>query len=79
MLAVAQREEARLLAFEKFFDDDFRAACAERAGEAGVDGASAFVARLRDDDALAGREAVGLDDDRQALPREVGLRARRHP
>ena len=32
--------------------------------------------RLRDDDALAGREPVGLDDDRRALRAHVGLRGR---
>ena len=38
--------------------------------------ASASASVCRHDDALAGREAVGLDDDRRALGADIGLRRR---
>ena len=45
VLAIAEREKARLLAFEELLDDELRAGGAERAGEAGVDGGLGFLAR----------------------------------
>ena len=73
VLAVDQGEEARLLAFQELLDDDLGARGSERAGEAGVDGLLGRRRRLGDDHALAGRQAVGLDDDRQLLRRQIGL------
>src|SRR5262245_32681091 len=72
-LAVAQSEEARLLAVEKFLDHHFAPRRSERAGETGIDGALGFFLRRGDDDAFAGRESVGLDHDRKFLRRDVGL------
>ena len=71
--AVDQGEEARLLAVQELLDDDLGAGGAERAGEAGVDGRLGLRRGLGDDHALAGRQAVGLDDDGQLLRRQVGL------
>ena len=65
MRAVDQGEEARLLADQEFLDDDFGAGGPERAREAGIDGGRRRLARLGDDDAFAGGQPVGLDDDRQ--------------
>ncbi len=76
VLAVDEGEEARLLAFEEFLDDDLAAGLAEGAGEAGVDRRLGLGARRGDGDALAGGETVGLDDDRQLLPGEVRLGGR---
>ena len=64
-----EREEARLLACHEFLDHDLGAGRAERAGEAGVDRRVGLVDGHRDDDALAGGEAVGLDHDRRAAAR----------
>ena len=78
-LAVAQAEEARLLAVEEFLDDDLGAGVAEGAAEAGLDRGQRLVERHRHRHALAGGEAVGLDDDRRALRADIGAgrRARR--
>ena len=65
--AVAEAEEARLLAVEEFLDHDLGAGRAEGAAEAGVDRRQRLVDGHRDRDALAGGEPVGLDDDRRAL------------
>ena len=67
--AVDQGEEARLLADQALLDHHLGAGRAERAREAGLDGGGGILARLGDDHALAGRQAVGLDDDRQRLRR----------
>ena len=77
-LAVAQREERRLLAAQEFLDHDFGARLAETAAEHHVDRGFGFGQRLRHHHALAGREPVGLDDDRRALLAHIVLgRARR--
>ena len=73
MLAVDQGKDARLLAFQELLDDDLGAGRPERAGEAGVDGLLRIGPGLGDDHALAGRQAVGLDDDGQLLRRQIGL------
>ena len=76
-LAVAQREERGLLADQEFLDHDLGAGRAEAAAEHHVDRGFGLGQRLRDHDALAGGEPVGLDDDRRALLAHVGLRRRR--
>ena len=68
MLAVDEREEARLLALEEFLDDDLATRLAESAGETGVDRRLGLGPRRGDRHALAGGEPVGLDDDRQLFP-----------
>jgi hypothetical protein len=73
VLPVDQRGEARFLAFQEFLDDDFSARGSECPGEAGIDCTLGRRRRLGDDHALAGRQAVGLDDDRQLLRRQIGL------
>ncbi len=68
-LAVADAEEARFLALEELLDDDLVAEFQELAHR--------FLGRLpclRDDDALAGGETVGLDDARDAGALEIGDR-----
>ena len=71
--AVADDHEARLLAVEELLDDD--AAAARRGvAEHRLDGGVRFVARRRDDDALARGQAVGLDDDRQRRRVDVAMR-----
>ena len=49
-------------------------AVGEAAGEDRVDGGLGLGERRRDDDALAGGEPVGLDDDRRGHPPQVVLR-----
>ena len=71
--AVAEGEEARLLADEAFLDDELGAGRPERASEHGVDRRLGFGDARRDDDALAGGEAVRLDDDRRAPLAHIGL------
>ena len=75
-VAVDQREKARLLAGEEFLDDDLGPGRAEaalrRAPHRPRACASATVGG--DDDALAGGQPVGLDDDRRALRGDIGLR-----
>ena len=75
-LAVAQREERRLLAAQEFLDHDLGARLAETAAEHHVDGGFGLGQRLRHDHALAGGEPVGLDDDRRALLAHIGLGGR---
>ena len=70
-LAVDQREEARLLAVEKFLDDDLLAGVAEDAEEEIVDRPRSLLDRLGDDHAFAGGKPVGLDHDRQVLTHDV--------
>ena len=62
---------------EKFLHHDFGAGRAERAAEHHVDRGFAPRRCLRHHHALAGRQAVGLDDDRRALRAHVGLGRRR--
>ncbi len=64
VLAVAEAEEADLVAFEEFFDDDLLLGLAQqRAGEKALRGFGGGMARGADDDAFACEQAVGLDDD----------------
>src|SRR5438128_2742294 len=75
MNAVADREEARFRAIEKLLDDDLGAGGTEAAlAERGVD----RLVRLRngrgDDDALAGREPIGLDHHWGAAFDDIGFR-----
>ena len=76
--AVGDDDEARFLAFEKFLDDDARAGRAHAiVDEHHVDRGVRFGGGRRDDDAFAGGEAVGLDDDRRARAVDVLVRRRR--
>jgi hypothetical protein len=86
VLAVDHDDEAGFLAVEKFLDDDAGACIAQLvAGQHVVDGGVRFFRRHGDDDALAGGQAVGLDDDGGALAVDVGVcgggrkRSRRKP
>jgi len=66
MRAIHQREEAELLAVEKFLDHDLRRGLAElRPLQHRVDLGLGFGEARADDDALAGGETVRLDDDRR--------------
>ena len=72
--AVGQDVDAGLLAVEKLLDDDTGACFAHLvAGEHVADGHFGLAQVLRDHDALAGGEAVGLDDDRRTLGVDVGV------
>ena len=73
-VAVAQRKEADLAAFEKFLDHDLGAGRAECAVEHHGNGGFGFRQRLCHDDALAGGKPVGLDHDRRALRADIGQR-----
>ena len=81
-LAVAEREQRDLLADQQLLDHDRAPGLAERAAdEAGLDGGQRARAIGADRDALAGREAVGLDDAGAAelvdrAPGRVDVRAR---
>ena len=68
-LAINQREQARFLSLKEFLDDQW-------AVTRGVDGGFGLVARHSDRHALAGSEAVRLDDDgnRELLQRVTGRR-----
>ena len=76
-LAVAEREERRLLALQELLDHHFGAGLAQSAAEHHVDGGLRLGDAGRDHDALAGGEPVGLDHDRRALGAHVSLRRRR--
>jgi hypothetical protein len=74
VLAVDHDDEAGFLAVEEVLDDDAGAGIAELvAREHVVDGGVGFFQRHRDNDALAGGQAVGLDDDGRALLVDVGV------
>ncbi len=74
VLTVGHHDEARFLAFEELLEHDAMTGVAElAAGEHHVDHRVGFVGRQRDHDALAGRQAIGLDDDRRALRIDVGM------
>ena len=78
-LAVHHCDEAGFLAFEEFLDHDQVAGLAEAAGEHVQCRLHGFVDGRADHDALAGGEAVGLDDQRRLLcanPRRVEVVAR---
>ncbi len=77
VFAVAEAEEARLLAVQIGFDHDFGAGGAEGAFEAVIDGCKRFLDCHGDSNALAGSEPIGLDDDRRTLRADIGFRFRR--
>ena len=72
-IAVAQDEEARLFAGEKFLDHKLGAGFAQSATEDHVDCALGLRKTLRHHHALAGGEPVGLDHDRTAVRAHVIL------
>ena len=73
--AVAHDDEARFLALQEFLDHHALARGAELLlPEHRVDRRVRLLARRGDDHALAGGEAIGLDDDRRALFVDVRLR-----
>ncbi len=72
VLAVAQHDEGGFLAFEELLDDNTGTACVVDDAELvvcqdPVDRLVRLGQRHRDDDALARRQAIGLDDDRRAV------------
>ena len=72
-LAVGERENGNLLARHEFLNDDAAARCAECfALHDLVDGDKRFLLGHGDDDALARRESVRLDDDGRTLGFDVG-------
>ena len=73
-LAIDESQEACFFADHTFFNDDAAARSTEDVVfHHGVDGFDGFCFRLGDDDALAGSQAIGLDDDRCALFLNIGL------
>lgn len=69
--AVREADEADLLAFEEFLEDNTGARGAdESAGEHGADDGFGFIGIFEDDDALTGGESVGFDDERALEPRQ---------
>ena len=74
VLAVDHDDETGFLAVEEILDHDAGAGIAELvAGQHVVDGGVRFSQRHGDDNAFAGSEAVGLDDDGCALLVDVGM------
>ena len=73
MLAVAQREERRLLALHELLDNHFRASLAEAAAEHHVDGIQRLFKIHRHHDALARRKAISLHHNRRTLRADIGL------
>ena len=71
--AVAQGEEARLLAGQELLDHERAAGLPERSTHGGPDGIQRLVVAGRDHYPLAGREPVGLDDDGQRMLADIGL------
>ncbi len=75
MLAVDHDDEAGLFAIEELLDHHPRPGVAEGiAGEHVTHGVLGFSQGHGDDHALAGRQAVGLDNDRCALFAQIGQR-----
>ena len=72
-LAVAQREERRLLAFQEFLDHHLGAGVAETSIEHHVDGGLRLRQGLRHHHAFAGRKPIGLDHDRRTLRLHISL------
>mmetsp|Transcript_5856 Transcript_5856/g.23004 ORF Transcript_5856/g.23004 Transcript_5856/m.23004 type:complete len:376 (+) Transcript_5856:1309-2436(+) len=78
VLTVAHDDEAGLLAGEEVLDDDARAAGVVGHAELVVfedprDRLVGLIQGHRDDDALASRQAVGLDDDGRTAAVDVGM------
>src|SRR5690606_10859627 len=74
VLAVDHHDEARFLAFEEVLDDHPRTGLAHAAvGEHQVDGGMRLADIGGNHHALAGGEAVGLDDDRGAAALDVRM------
>ena len=70
---VGKAQNGDLGAFHELFDDDARTALAEGLVlDHGANGSFRLLDRLRDDDALAERQAVRLDDDGRALRINIG-------
>src|SRR5258708_36226356 len=73
-LIAGDDDEADFFAGQKFLDDYGLTGAAETAAEHAGGGLDGRLVGLADDDALAGREPVGLDDHGQALcPDIVGI------
>ena len=71
--AVGKAQNGDLGPLHELLDDDTRAALTEGLVlDHGADGGFCFLHRLRDDDALAERESVRLDDDGRALRINIG-------
>ena len=71
--AVGKAQNGDLGPLHELLDDDARAALAEGLVlDHGADGGFCFLHRLRDDDALAECQTVGLDDDGRALRINIG-------
>ena len=66
-LIARHHDEADFLAPQEFLDHDGMAGGAETAAEHGRCRGDGRLMRLANDDALAGGQSVGLDDQRQAL------------
>ena len=71
ILAVADRKEAHLFAGHKFLDDHLGTGIAKPPAEHMFDRVARFSLGFGDDHALAGGEAIGLDDNRQAKTGKV--------
>ena len=71
--AVGKAQNGDLGPLHELLDDDARAALTEGLVlDHGANGGFRLLDRLRDDDALAERQAVGLDDDGRALRLNIG-------
>jgi hypothetical protein len=74
VLAVDHDDEGSLFAGQEFLDHHARAGVAQLVvGEHHVHGRMRFFQRHGDHHALAGSQAVGLDDDGRALGGDVGV------
>ena len=79
-LPSVMRDEAGFLALEELFDHDRAPASPNaRCRACRASARSALGDRRRDDDALAGREPVGLDHDGAPRVRDVGVARSRGP
>ena len=73
--AAHHREQRKLLSHQVFLDDDSCGRLAETAfNETLVQGRLCLCHGQGDDDTLAGRETIGLDDNGGAMLRQVGPR-----
>ena len=74
---VTKHEERRLFAFHELFDHDLGARVAKGTVEHLIYGGEGFGVTHGDDDTLARRQTVGLDDNRRALLFHIGAGAGR--
>ena len=72
VFAVGQDEERGLLARHEFLDHHFGPGRTEFAAEHVVDGGNCFIHGHGDDNALAGGETIGLNDDGRTLGGDIG-------